>query len=109
VHALDTVRAVAHCVGIPVTSGNAISNVVLSLHGKTLAVHWRSGRPWYEIDTTSWRIAPAHAGFPWLWVGVGCAAALLAAGAALLRRRRGQRLDKELAGLLRLPERRVVV
>jgi hypothetical protein len=110
VHALDTVRGVAHCVGIPMKSSNAIGNVVLSLHGKKLAVHWRSGRPWYEIDTTTWRIAPARASFPWLWAALGCVAALLAAGAALLRhRRRRQEFDEELTGLLQLPERRVVV
>jgi hypothetical protein len=90
-------------------SSNAIGNVVLSLHGKTLAVHWRSGRPWYEIDTTTWRIAPVHAHFAWLWVGVGCAAALLAAAAVLLRRRRRQEFEEELTDLLRLPERQVVV
>ena len=45
VHALDTVRGVAHCIGLPMTNG--LYNLVLSLHGSTLAVHWLSGRPWY--------------------------------------------------------------
>jgi hypothetical protein len=110
VHALDTVAGVAHCVGIPFAGDQGmLFNIVLSLHGKTLAVHWRSGRPWYAIDTTTWRIAPAHRAFPWLWVAVGGAAPLLAAAAFLLRRRRRQELDKELSDLLRLPKREVVV
>ena len=48
IHALDTVRAVAHCVGLPWASSNqgALSNAVLSLRGKTLAVHWTSGKSW---------------------------------------------------------------
>jgi hypothetical protein len=110
VHALDTVAGVAHCIGIPFTGNqNGMYNVVLSLHGKTLAVHWRSGRPWYAIDTTTWRITPAHRAFPWLWVALGCAAPLLAGAAFVLRRRRRQEFDEELAHLLRLPEREVVV
>ena len=44
IHALDTVRGVAHCVGLPMTNQNGIYNIVLALHGKTLLVHWRSGR-----------------------------------------------------------------
>jgi hypothetical protein len=109
VHALDTVAGVAHCIGIPMTNQGPIFNVVMSLHGKTLAVHWRSGRPWYAIDTTTWRLTRAHAGFPWPWVALGCGAPLLAGGAFLLRRRRREEFDEELADLLRLPERRVTV
>jgi hypothetical protein len=92
IHALDTVRGVAHCVGLPVAGNaqNALYNVVLSLHGKRLAVHWKSGRPWYELDTVTWRVSPAPKGFPWLWLalGVGGACALCAAAALALRRRR---------------------
>jgi hypothetical protein len=86
IHALDTVRGVAHCVGLPATASeqNGLGNVVLALHGKRLAVHWRSGRPWLNVDLMSWRVSPAGAGFPWLWLalGLGLAAALL----LLLRR-----------------------
>lgn len=66
VHALDTVRGVAHCVGIPLQNQKGIYNIALSLHGKTLSVHWRSGRPFVNVDTSTWRVTPAHrTGFPW--------------------------------------------
>jgi hypothetical protein len=77
VHALDTVRGVAHCVGIPLANQNGIYNMILALHGRTLSVHWRSGRPFVNVDTTTWRVTPAHrGGFPWLWFAL--AASLLA-------------------------------
>ena len=87
VHALDTVRSVAHCVGIPATAAeqSGIYNVVLTLHGQRLAVHWKSGRSWQNIDLSNWRVSPAGGGgLPWLWLGLGLgiAAALL----LLLRR-----------------------
>ena len=112
IHALDTVRGVAHCVGLPLSNQNAPYNLVLSLHGGTLAVHWRSGRPFLNVDTATWRVTPAARAFPWLWAGLGAAAALLALGlgALLLRRRRRlQELAQELDELLGLPEREVVV
>jgi hypothetical protein len=103
VHALDTVRGVAHCVGLPVTDQNGLYNVVLTLHGKRLAVHWRSGRPWYDIDTTTWRVSPASSSFPW-WTLSFAVLPLAAVGALLLRkRRRGAEIDEELADLLALP------
>jgi hypothetical protein len=90
IHALDTVKGVAHCIGIPWASAdqNGLYNVVLTLHGKRLAVHWRSGRHWLNVDTASWRISrdfgPA---FPWRWIGLS-AGILAAAGALLLLARR---------------------
>jgi MYXO-CTERM domain-containing protein len=107
VHALDTVRGVAHCVGLPIVNQNPLYNVVLTLHGKRLAVHWRSGRPWYDIDTTTWRVTPAHGSFPW-WTLSFAVLPLLGVAAFLARRRRTRSLDAELAGLLRLEERRPV-
>jgi hypothetical protein len=66
VHALDTVRGVAHCVGIPMKNQRGIYNLVLGLRGQTLSVHWRSGRPFVNVNTTTWRVTPAHrGGFPW--------------------------------------------
>jgi hypothetical protein len=69
VHVLDTVRGVAHCVGLPWRGAeNAVYNMRLTLHGRSLAVHWLSGRPWYRMDTHTWRLSPDHrSGFPW-WV-----------------------------------------
>ena len=115
VHALDTKRGVAHCIGLPWKgSQNGFYNLRLSLRSndRTLAVHWLSGRPWLAVDTSTWRIAQDNrAGLPWLGIGAGCAAALAAAAAFLLlrRRRRAEELDQELSELLRLPEREVVV
>jgi hypothetical protein len=73
VHALDTVRGVAHCIGIPWTrpDQNALFNVVLAVRGDRLDVHWRSGKPWLRVDTGSWRISAAtQSGFPWAWLGL---------------------------------------
>jgi hypothetical protein len=116
VHALDTVRGVAHCVGIPWRgSQNGFYNLRLSLRDRerTLAVHWLSGRPWFAVSTSSWRVSVDRgAGFPWVWTGLGTGgAAVLVAAAALLlrRRRRSEEFEQELVDLLRLPEREVVV
>jgi hypothetical protein len=61
VHALDTVRAVAHCVGLPwkATDQSSLSQIAMSLHGRTLAVHWKSGRPWLNVNTSTWRLRVA--------------------------------------------------
>jgi hypothetical protein len=58
VHALDTVRAVAHCVGLPWTASDqsSLSQIALTLHGRTLAVHWKSGEPWLTVNTTTWKL-----------------------------------------------------
>jgi hypothetical protein len=115
VHALDTKRGVAHCIGLPWTGDqNGFYNLRLSLrrNDRTLAVHWLSGRPWLAVDTGTWRVAQDHrAGLPWLGIGAGCAAVLAAAAAFLLlrRRRRAEELEQEISELLRLPEREVVV
>ena len=64
---------------------NVLYNAVLTLHGQRLAVHWRGGGSWQNIDLRNWRVSPAAAGgFPWLWLilGLGLAAAVL----LLLRR-----------------------
>ena len=101
VHALDTVRGVAHCIGIPWKgSQDNVWKLRLSLRdgGRTLSLHWRSGRPYLAVATGDWRIShPAQAraagssGFPWWIVGVAGGAALLAAAALLVARRRGHR------------------
>ena len=80
IHALDTTRGVAHCIGIPWTSPDqgGLLNVVLTLHGDRLAVHWRSGKQWLDVDTASWRVSPAagHAS-PWAWLGFAALPLLL--------------------------------
>ena len=106
VHALDTVRGVAHCVGLPWHgSQNAFYNMRLSLRSgdRSLAVHWLSGRPWLRVDTSTWAVAPdRRTGPPWLGIGAAGAAVLLAGAALLLvrRRRRAAALEQCLAKLL---------
>jgi hypothetical protein len=102
VHALDTVAGVAHCVGLPLTN-DKLYDLTLAVHGSRVDVGGR-----YEIDTTTWRLSRPHAGFPW-WTLSFVALPLAAVGALLIRRRRREEFDEELADLLRLPEREVVV
>ena len=84
VHALDTVRGVAHCIGLPLRRGDQ-TNLLLQLRdgGRTLAVHWLSGRPWYTVDTATWRLARDRrgGGLPWwAWALLATAAATILAG-----------------------------
>jgi hypothetical protein len=96
VHALDTVRGVAHCIGLPWRgSANAVYNMRLTLHRGSLAVHWLSGRPWLRIDLASRRLSPDRGhGFPWwtLWFS-----AFLPLPVVLLRARRTRRSELALA------------
>jgi hypothetical protein len=93
IHALDTVHAVAHCVGLPWTSANQapLGKAALSLHGTTLAVGLKDGKSWLNVSTATWKTSPARTakGFPWLWVALGAAAAALATLAVVRRRRAG--------------------
>ncbi len=87
VHALDTVKGVAHCIGIPWTGvdQNALLNVVLRVRGDRLALDWRSGKRWLQVGNATWRVSPAApAGFPWGWLALLPAPLLV----WLLRRRR---------------------
>jgi hypothetical protein len=94
IHALDTVSGTAHCIGVPWTGDQTpLWNVRLTLtdDGKTLAMHWKSGRSWLTMNTTSWRLTHVHpSGLPWRWLlaGAGVAFALvLVVGAATITRR----------------------
>jgi hypothetical protein len=97
VHALDTVSGTAHCIGIPWTGKqDALWKLRLSLRdgGRTLSLHWRSGKEYLAVTKGTWRIthpAPVHAaaaGFPW-WIFGVAGGALLVAAAFFLRRRLG--------------------
>ena len=92
VHALDTVRGVAHCVGLPWRgSDGGVYNMRLGLHGTRLSVHFASGRRWVRVDTSTWRVSPDHGGFPWWVLAVAAAVALVAVGAGYHRLRDGRR------------------
>jgi len=107
IHALDTVRGVAHCIGLPNAPG--LWNLRMSLHGSTLAVHWMSGRPWFDVNTATWAVKSAHrSAFPWWLLSLG-ALPLAGIGAfVLLRRKRRDAFEDELVELLRVPERELV-
>jgi hypothetical protein len=107
VHALDTTTMTAHCVGIP-WRGNqdALWNMRLSLGngGRTLAVHWRSGRSYLAVDTRTYRVS-RPGGFPWALLLAASAGGLaLAAALLLLLRRRRQHVEPPVARRLGLPE-----
>ena len=95
VHALDTVRGVAHCIGIP-WHGNQdpLLRMRLSLPdgGHTLRLILPRGREYLSVATGTWRIshpgakAPPNAdsgsgsGFPWWVLGVAGAGVLVLLG-----------------------------
>jgi hypothetical protein len=60
IHALDTVKATAHCIGVPWAADDvqqsAVGNLVMSLHGTELAVDWKTGGPYLSVDTKTWRV-----------------------------------------------------
>jgi hypothetical protein len=58
VHALDTVRGVAHCVGIP-WKGNqdSLQDFKLALHGSTLTLRQLDGTTYARIGTGTWRVS----------------------------------------------------
>lgn len=105
VHALDTVRGVAHCVGLPWRgSDDAVWNMRLTLHGGSLAVHWASGRRWVRVDASTWRLSSDAGGTPWwVWLVAGLAAVAATIVAAHVRRTRA--LAAGAAGRDRSPAR----
>lgn len=61
IHALDTVKGVAHCVGIPwpATQPNQgpVYNFALSLTGKKLLVKMSDGSTYRTVNTTNWKVS----------------------------------------------------
>ena len=59
IHALDAVKGVAHCVGLPwkQTDQNAVYNFTLALKGSSLAVKRQDGRTWRLVDRANWRLS----------------------------------------------------
>jgi hypothetical protein len=58
IHALDTVRGVAHCIGLPWTAvdQSPVYNFSLAVKDGAVVVHWQDGRVWGAVDTKTWRI-----------------------------------------------------
>lgn len=60
IHALDTVRAVAHCVGLPWPAAEADQGPVfdfsLALDGTSLVVRRAGGNVYRYVDTTNWKV-----------------------------------------------------
>lgn len=61
IHALDTVKGVAHCVGVPwpQSDGNQseVFNFKLSLRGKMLVIKQGSGTTYRVVNTTNWHVS----------------------------------------------------
>jgi hypothetical protein len=60
VHALDTVRGVAHCVGLPwpaTADQNEVFNFTLTLKGAKLAVRRQGGQVYRLVNTTNWKVS----------------------------------------------------
>src|SRR5579884_1280482 len=100
VHALDTVTATAHCIGLPWPLANdqsVLYNMRLSLRGgdRVLDARWKSGRGFADFDTRTYRLLPAPSGpRAWLLALAAAGGVALLAGATYLatRRRRGTRV-----------------
>ncbi|MFN2629857.1 MAG: hypothetical protein ABR569_14690 [Gaiellaceae bacterium] len=99
VHALDTVRGVAHCIGLP-WQGNqsGLYNIRLSLRdgGRTLAANWRTGRPYLSVDTANWRVSQPGGSFPrWILAAALAALAAMLVSTVLAARRLRLRQDRQ--------------
>jgi hypothetical protein len=97
IHALDTVSATAHCIGVPWHGKqDGLWKLRLSLRdsGAKLAVGWPQGQTFVSVNTRTYRLSrPATAGatFPWWAVAIGAVAfAALVGGGALARRTKNQ-------------------
>jgi len=59
IHALDTVKGVAHCVGLPwkQPDQSSVYNFTLALKGSSLAVERAGGGTWRLVNRASWRVS----------------------------------------------------
>jgi hypothetical protein len=59
IHALDTVKGVAHCVGLPWrnVNQNAVWDFTLALKGNALKVRYVDGRLYRSVDTRTWKLS----------------------------------------------------
>ena len=59
VHALDTVRGVAHCIGLPWMASNQdpVAQFTLAVRASKLLVRWSDGRVWRTVDRRTWRVS----------------------------------------------------
>jgi hypothetical protein len=61
IHALDTVKGVAHCVGIPWPATDRdqspVFSFALSLKGTKLLVKQNDGRTYRTVNTTNWKVS----------------------------------------------------
>jgi hypothetical protein len=98
VHALDTARGRAHCIGLPWTGDQSIFStmrLVLGDTGRTLAldVPWNAPKPpatlpSFRIDTRTYRVTEPHprgGHFPWWTLGFAAPFVLLAAASRRAR------------------------
>jgi hypothetical protein len=97
VHALDSVRGVAHCIGLPLSENQSVLQrlaLAPGSGGRTLDVYTAQGRVFFAVDTQTYKVSrpqprqattPRHHSFPW-WRLAILGIPILAA-AALARRR----------------------
>lgn len=61
IHALDTVKGVAHCVGVPWPQSDSnqskVFNFKLALHGKMLVIKAGTGSTYRLVNTTNWHVS----------------------------------------------------
>jgi hypothetical protein len=55
IHALDAVRGVAHCVGLPWSSSNV--DLQMSLRGSVIVLKREDGTTWRTVDRRTWRLS----------------------------------------------------
>jgi len=92
IHALDTVRGTAHCIGVPWRANqDGLAKLRLTLVGRELKLGWPGGRTFISVNTQTYRLThPATAGaggaFPWWALAVGGSVLLAALGGGVIRR-----------------------